>query len=106
MPSVGRACRELIISDASPALKGWAKLDRPSGAGARWLSTAGFRNMNRFEANIFSVLLVVVGMSIAGFAQENLAGAPTSRTQVVVLGTGTPLADPERSGPAVAVVVN
>lgn len=27
-------------------------------------------------------------------------------TQVVVLGTGTPLADPERSGPAVAVVVN
>ena len=29
-----------------------------------------------------------------------------SRTQVVVLGTGTPLADPERSGPAVAVVVN
>jgi len=29
-----------------------------------------------------------------------------SHTQVVVLGTGTPLADPERSGPAVAVVVN
>ena len=62
--------------------------------------------MNRFEANIFSVLLVVVAMSSAGFAQENLAGAHTSRTQVVVLGTGTPLADPERSGPAVAVVVN
>ena len=27
-------------------------------------------------------------------------------TQVVVLGTGTPNPDPERSGPAVAVVVN
>ena len=27
-------------------------------------------------------------------------------TQVVVLGTGTPQADPDRSGPAVAVVVN
>jgi len=32
--------------------------------------------------------------------------APTSKTQVVMLGTGTPYADPERSGPATAVVVN
>jgi ribonuclease BN (tRNA processing enzyme) len=31
---------------------------------------------------------------------------PLSHTQVVVLGTGTPLPDPERSGPSVAVVVN
>jgi len=31
---------------------------------------------------------------------------PAAHTQVVVLGTGTPLPDPERSGPAVAVVVN
>ena len=29
-----------------------------------------------------------------------------SRTQVVILGTGTPILDPDRSGPAVAVVVN
>lgn len=29
-----------------------------------------------------------------------------SRTQVVLLGTGTPNADPERSGPSVAIVVN
>jgi ribonuclease BN (tRNA processing enzyme) len=29
-----------------------------------------------------------------------------ARTQLVMLGTGTPLADPERSGPAMAVVVN
>src|SRR5262249_25302171 len=29
-----------------------------------------------------------------------------SRTQVVMLGTGTPVADPERSGPSVAIVVN
>jgi ribonuclease BN (tRNA processing enzyme) len=33
------------------------------------------------------------------------AAAP-SRTQVVLLGTGTPPADPDRSGPAAAVVVN
>jgi ribonuclease BN (tRNA processing enzyme) len=32
--------------------------------------------------------------------------AASTHTQVVVLGTGTPVADPERSGPAVAVVVN
>ena len=30
----------------------------------------------------------------------------TTRTQVVLLGTGTPNADPDRSGPALAVVVN
>jgi ribonuclease BN (tRNA processing enzyme) len=35
-----------------------------------------------------------------------LADESVGRTRVVVLGTGTPLADPERSGPAVAVVVN
>jgi hypothetical protein len=29
-----------------------------------------------------------------------------SKTQVVLLGTGTPNADPDRSGPALAVVVN
>jgi ribonuclease BN (tRNA processing enzyme) len=32
--------------------------------------------------------------------------ASTSRTRVVILGTGTPNADPDRSGPAVAVVVD
>jgi ribonuclease BN (tRNA processing enzyme) len=32
--------------------------------------------------------------------------APQPRTQVVLLGTGNPSADPDRSGPAVAVVVN
>ena len=34
------------------------------------------------------------------------AQAGTSVTQVVMLGTGTPNADPDRSGPAVAVIVN
>jgi ribonuclease BN (tRNA processing enzyme) len=37
-------------------------------------------------------------------SQLCLAAEP-SRTQVVLLGTGTPAADPERSGPAVAIVV-
>ena len=32
--------------------------------------------------------------------------APASRTQIVLLGTGNPVPDPDRSGPATAVVVN
>jgi len=35
----------------------------------------------------------------------SLAAQP-SRTQIVMLGTGTPIPDPERSGPAVAIVVD
>jgi ribonuclease BN (tRNA processing enzyme) len=34
------------------------------------------------------------------------APATASRTQVVILGTGTPNADPDRSGPAVAIIVD
>jgi ribonuclease BN (tRNA processing enzyme) len=42
------------------------------------------------------------------FAQAAAQGPenPANHTQVVVLGTGNPNADPDRSGPAVAVVVN
>lgn len=39
-------------------------------------------------------------------AQEQPVKAPASQTQVVLLGTGNPPADPDRSGPATAVVVN
>jgi ribonuclease BN (tRNA processing enzyme) len=39
-------------------------------------------------------------------AQQQQVRRPTSRTQVVLLGTGTPPADPDRSGPATAIVVN
>ena len=38
--------------------------------------------------------------------QEGPHGAPTPTTQIVMLGTGTPRPDPERSGPATAIVVN
>ncbi len=37
---------------------------------------------------------------------QKVAPVATHHTRVVVLGTGTPVADPERSGPAVAIVVN
>jgi ribonuclease BN (tRNA processing enzyme) len=52
-----------------------------------------------------TLLLVVAGLlgfGASGFADDHVLPA----TRVVVLGTGTPAADPERWGPAVAVVVN
>jgi ribonuclease BN (tRNA processing enzyme) len=39
-------------------------------------------------------------------AQQPASKGPASRTQIVLLGTGTPLPDPDRSGPATAIVVN
>ena len=39
-------------------------------------------------------------------ASVNPAPAKPATTRVVVLGTGTPVPDPDRSGPAVAIVVN
>ncbi len=42
----------------------------------------------------------------AGSTHEHTPRSATSRTQIVMLGTGTPNADPERSGSAVAIVVD
>ena len=39
-------------------------------------------------------------------AQQQASPAPASKTQVVLLGTGNPFPDPDRSGPATAIVVN
>src|SRR5205814_6953027 len=60
--------------------------------------------MSRFVGTLLVVASLGVVSGSAGFAEESLT-TPVG-TQVVVLGTGTPLADPERSGPAVAIVVN
>src|SRR6186997_3274742 len=48
---------------------------------------------------------LVVFLPLAVFPQSE---QPTSahNTQIVLLGTGTPSPDPERSGPATAIVVN
>lgn len=48
-----------------------------------------------------TVLFLFVGCS---FALAQLK--ETSKTQIVLLGTGTPAPDPERSGPSTAIVVN
>lgn len=54
---------------------------------------------------VAGVLALGLGAAPADAQQrpESVSGAP--RTRVVLLGVGTPNADPERSGPAVAVVV-
>jgi ribonuclease BN (tRNA processing enzyme) len=44
-----------------------------------------------------------VGLPWSAFAQK-LEADPTAHTQVVILGTGTPHADPDNSGPAIAIV--
>ena len=44
-------------------------------------------------------------ITLAAFL-PTLAVAQSSRTQIVMLGTGTPIPDPDRSGPAVAIVVD
>ena len=46
--------------------------------------------------------MMTAGVIVPASAQSK----PGSHTQVVVLGTGTPYPDPDRSGPAVAIVVN
>jgi ribonuclease BN (tRNA processing enzyme) len=52
--------------------------------------------------------LVVATMALTLVAWEAVAQGtpPGDSTKVVMLGTGTPNADPDRSGPAVAIVVN
>jgi ribonuclease BN (tRNA processing enzyme) len=52
-------------------------------------------------AGLFLTLLTVPSL-----ATEQPRGKAASRTKVVLLGTGNPAADPDRSGPATAVVVN
>src|ERR1051326_2093166 len=46
--------------------------------------------------------LLYFAAAAGAFAQAN----PATHTQVVILGTGTPVPNPDRSGPSVAVVVN
>lgn len=53
----------------------------------------------------FGILIVLLAPTLSSAAQVSRSGPSSSRTKVVILGTGTPQADPDNSGPAVAVVV-
>jgi ribonuclease BN (tRNA processing enzyme) len=65
----------------------------------------GFLSEKFSEILSAAAVLLCVLICCAAFAEENPV-SPGTGTRVVVLGTGTPVPDPERSGPAVAVVVN
>src|SRR5260370_9492632 len=59
-------------------------------------------NVRKRQVLAVVTLLFVFALPSGFFAQS--ARAP--KTQVVLLGTGTPLPDPDRSGPSTAIVVN
>jgi ribonuclease BN (tRNA processing enzyme) len=63
----------------------------------------------RTDASIFRSLLTLAAVSSLAsppLRARQPQAASTPRTRVVLLGTGNPAADPDRSGPATAVVVN
>jgi ribonuclease BN (tRNA processing enzyme) len=49
---------------------------------------------------------VARGLPLVSLLTVRPLAAQPSRTQIVMLGTGTPIPDPDRSGPAVAIVVD
>ena len=60
-----------------------------------------------YSVEIMRKLVAILVALVLGLPAPVLAElAASDTTQVVMLGTGTPNADPERSGPAVAIVVN
>jgi ribonuclease Z len=67
---------------------------------------AGFANGAKTCAVFAAGLSLVVGLTIQAAAQAASAPLAAPRTRLVLLGTGTPNADPDRSGPAVAIVVD
>src|SRR5688572_20316248 len=74
-------------------------------ASNRVASSAAFRSAAG-RLIFASVIAAVLSLSsLAAFSQSGDNPAPL-RTQIVLLGTGTPNPDPDRSGPATAIVVN
>jgi len=51
-------------------------------------------------------LLASLEVDSAGTQKDGPAGIAASTTKVILLGTGNPMPDPDRSGPATAIVVN
>jgi hypothetical protein len=60
--------------------------------------------MHRLRNRVPSAIGLVFAFASGALAQTQLA-SPT-KTQVVMLGTGTPLPDPDRAGPSTALIVN
>src|ERR1044071_2764092 len=52
---------------------------------------------------LISMILLVAGCAASHALPPPLLASP--RTQIVILGSGTPIADPQRQGPSVAIVI-
>ena len=62
--------------------------------------------MKRVAPGLLTAFFLIV-IAREDFSQVSNPSTPADgKTQVVLLGTGTPNADPDRSGPSVAIVVN
>jgi ribonuclease BN (tRNA processing enzyme) len=61
--------------------------------------------MTSFRTNRLPRAILALAL-IAPHGPASSTPAPAQRTRVVLLGTGTPNADPDRSGPSVAIVVD
>ncbi len=55
---------------------------------------------------VFAVCLLLAASSLPVNSESQREQSPQSQTRIVLLGTGTPNADPDASGPSVAIVVN
>ena len=85
-------------------------------AGMMFFTTMWYRSMHfTFQRHIMRQMALLAGLLGATFstpqadaAQPVAQPAPqyVSRTTVVLLGTGTPIPDPDRSGPGVAIIVD
>src|ERR1700674_3581563 len=76
---------------------------RPCGKAAA--RHAGMRSRGQLLRALGVIIWLVVVNSYSAAGQQ-LPATVAGHTQIVLLGTGTPRADPQRSGPATAVVVN
>ena len=59
----------------------------------------------RIPEFLIGLLIVTALLASTLNAQSQTTDTRTSKTQVVLLGTGNPVPDPDRSGPATAIVV-
>jgi len=62
-------------------------------------------NVVRLSPPAIVVVGLVLSTAIPGAGQQSQTPVP-SKTQIVLLGTGNPGPDPDRSGPATAIIVN
>src|SRR5437870_6819163 len=63
-------------------------------------------NHHRIWQSLPAAVILPALLAMMTRAGAQTTDTPTSKTQVVLLGTGNPFPDPDRSGPATAIVVN